>query len=208
MANKPHIVGIDPGNERSAFCLVSPDLRPLAFGKYVNRMSKQEHKELLERVGSECGSISREIFFTAMCDALLEHMVFFNDGNGFANVHFVIEGIENFGMPAGRSLFDTAEYIGRLSQMIEEKFDVEPFKVYRHEEKMTICHNPRANDATIKRALVDRFAPGASNYGKGTKKNPGFFYGFKADCWSAFAICCTYHDKYLIGDLHLEDLPF
>ena len=221
MANKRFIVGIDPGNERSAFCLVSPDLRPLAFGKYVNRMSKQEHKELLERVGDECGSISREIFFTAICNALLEHMVFFNDGND-ANVHFVIEGIENFGMPAGRSLFDTAEYIGRLSQMIEEKFDVEPFKVYRHEEKMTICHNPRANDATIKRALVDRFAPGVSNYGKGTKKNPGFFYGFSADCWSAFAQAITYHDKYLVEgvpnketkreeileEICADDLPF
>ena len=206
MASKPYIVGIDPGNISSAYCLCSPGLRPLAFGKYVNRMSKQEHKELLERVGDECGSISREIFFTAICDALLEHMVFFNAGSG--NVHFVIEGIENFGMPAGRSLFDTAEYIGRLSQMIEEKFDVEPFKVYRHEEKMTICHNPRANDATIKRALVDRFAPGQSNYGKGTKKSPGFFHDFHADVWSSFAIAVTYHDKYLSGDLHLADLPF
>lgn len=208
MANKPYVVGIDPGNERSAFCLVSPDLRPIAFGKYVNRMSKQEHKELLERVGDQRGSISREIFFTAMCDALLEHMCFFNDGNGSANVHFVIEGIENFGMPAGRSLFDTAEYIGRLSQMIEEKFDVEPFKVYRHEEKMTICHNPHANDASIRRALVDRFAPNTPNYGKGTKKEPGFFHGFSADVWSSFAQAVTYHDKYLDNDLHIEDLPF
>lgn len=205
MANKPYILAVDPGNERSAFCLVSPDLRPLAFYKCRNRLTKQEQKELIESTG--CEDISREIFFDAMCDALLEHMVFFNDGND-ANVHFVIEGIENFGMPAGRSLFDTAEYIGRLSQMIEEKFDVEPFKVYRHEEKMTICHNPRANDATIKRALVDRFAPGASNYGKGTKKNPGFFYGFSADCWSAFAQAVTYHDKHLYSDLHFEELPF
>lgn len=208
MLDKPYILAIDPGNERSAFCLVSSDLHPLAFGKYVNRMTKQEQKELLERVGDECGPISQEIFFKAVCDALLEHMVFFNDGNGFANVHFVIEGIENFGMPAGRSLFDTAEYIGRLSQMIEEKFDVEPFKVYRHEEKMTICHTPRANDATIKRALVDRFAPNTPNYGKGSKKEPGFFHNFHADVWSSFAIAVTYHDKYLSDDLHLDELPF
>lgn len=219
MANKPYVVGIDPGNERSAFCLVSPDLRPLAFDKCRNRLTKQEQKELIESTGRE--DISREIFFDAMCDALLEHMVFFNDGND-ANVHFVIEGIENFGMPAGRSLFDTAEYIGRLSQMIEEKFDVEPFKVYRHEEKMTICHNPRANDATIKRALVDRFAPNTPNYGKGSKKQKGFFYGFSADCWSAFAQAVTYHDKYLVEgvpnketkredileEICADDLPF
>ena len=200
MANKPYVVGIDPGNERSAFCLVSPDLRPLAFDKCRNRLTKQEQAELTEMTGLE--DISREVFFDAIKEAVEDFVPYGEVPT------FVIEGIENFGMPAGRSLFDTAEYIGRLSQMIEEKFDVEPFKVYRHEEKMTICHNPRANDATIKRALVDRFAPNTPNYGKGTKKNPGFFYGFSADCWSAFAQAVTYHDKYLSDDLHLEDLPF
>ena len=218
MLDKPYILAIDPGNERSAFCLVSSDLHPLAFGKYVNRLSKQEYKEMVERIGVEeqkC-NISREIFFSAICDAISEHVRATDD------IHFVIEGIENFGMPAGRSLFDTSEYIGRVSLLIEQKYDIEPFKVYRHEEKMTICHNPRANDATIKRALVDRFAPGASNYGKGTKKNPGFFYGFSADCWSAFAQAITYHDKYLVEgvsnketkredilkEICADDLPF
>ena len=200
MANKPYVVGIDPGNERSAFCLVSPDLRPLAFDKCRNRLTKQEQAELTEMTGLE--DISREVFFDAIKEAVEDFVPYGEVPT------FVIEGIENFGMPAGRSLFDTAEYIGRLSQMIEEKFDVEPFKVYRHEEKMTICHNPHANDASIRRALVDRFAPNTPNYGKGTKKNPGFFHGFSADCWSAFAQAVTYHDKYLSDDLHLEDLPF
>lgn len=200
MANKPYIVGIDPGSERSAFCLVSPDLRPLAFYKCRNRLTKQEQKELIESTGRE--DISREILFDAIKQAVEDFVPYGEVPT------FVIEGIENFGMPAGRSLFDTAEYIGHLSTLIELKYDAEPEKIFRHEEKMTICHNPRANDATIKRALADRFAPGASNYGKGTKKEPGFFHGFSADCWSAFAQAVTYHDKYLSDDLHLEDLPF
>ena len=59
--------------------------------------------------------------------------------------------------------------------------------VTRKEEKLAICHSMKANDATIRQALVDRFAPGTPNHGKGNKKKPGFFYGFSADMWSAFA---------------------
>lgn len=214
MANKPYILAVDPGNEYSAFCLVSPDLRPLAFEKCRNRLTKQEQKELIESTG--CEDISREIFFDAIKSAV-------EDFVPYEQVPvFVIEGIENFGMPAGRSLFDTAEFIGHLSTLIEQKYGDEPQKIFRHEEKMTICHNPRANDATIKRALVDRFAPNTPNYGKGSKKQKGFFYGFKADCWSAFAQAITYHDKYLVEgapnketkreeilkDICADDLPF
>jgi hypothetical protein len=73
---------------------------------------------------------------------------------------------------------------------------------------VTICLNIKANDATIKQALVDRFAPDTPNHGKGTKKEPGFFHGFSADMWSSFAIATTYHDKQVLKDLHLEELPF
>jgi len=35
---------------------------------------------------------------------------------------------------------------------------------------------------------VDRFAPGESNHGKGTKAEPGWFYGFAKDVWQATAL--------------------
>jgi hypothetical protein len=65
---------------------------------------------------------------------------------------------------------------------------------------MNLCHSMKANDATIKQALVDRFAYGISNHGKGSKKEPGWFYGFSKDVWAAYAVGVTYHDMYISGE--------
>ena len=61
--------------------------------------------------------------------------------------------------------------------------------------KQHICHDSRAKDSNIIQALVDRFAYGQRNRGKGIKKEPGFFYGFKADIWQAFALAVTFFDQ-------------
>ena len=105
-----------------------------------------------------------------------------------------IEMVASYGMPVGAEVFDTCVWIGRFDLAASQMRARIRF-VYRKEEKLAICGSPHANDATIRRALADRYAPGEGNYGKGTKKNPGFFYGFSADIWSAFAVGVTYLDK-------------
>lgn len=105
-----------------------------------------------------------------------------------------VEMIASYGMPVGREVFDTCVWIGRFLEQWEKGMGGQADLVYRKDEKLTICGSPRANDATIRQALVDRFAPGTGNYGKGTKKEPGWFYGFRADIWQAYAVGVTWLD--------------
>lgn len=106
----------------------------------------------------------------------------------------VIERVASYGMPVGREVFDTCEWIGRFVQTaLDNLKDVE--YVFRQEEKLTICHSQKAGDANIRRALIDRFSRHDFKNGKGTKQNPDFFYGFCADIWSAFAVAVTYLEK-------------
>ena len=97
----------------------------------------------------------------------------------------VIEMIASYGMPVGASVFDTCVWIGRFIQASPKDYEY----IYRKEEKMNLCGSMKAKDSNIRQALIDRFGE------VGTKKNQGFFYGFKKDIWAAFAVGCTYLDK-------------
>lgn len=101
----------------------------------------------------------------------------------------VIEMVASYGMPVGREVFDTVLWIGRFFQVLNNQCPVR--LLCRLQEKMHICHNPKANDASIRHALIDRFAEHDLKTGRGTKKNPDFFYGFKADIWAAYAVGLT-----------------
>lgn len=114
-----------------------------------------------------------------------------------ADNFYAIEMIASYGMPVGMEVFDTCVWIGRFTEKIYEETGRVPIFIYRKDEKLTICHSQKANDATIRQALVDRFAYGVPNKGKGTKKDPGWFYGFKADEWSAYAVAVTFYEKHL-----------
>lgn len=114
--------------------------------------------------------------------------------------HLAIEMVAGMGMPVGAEVFDTCFWIGRFWEFAGlHGVGYPPKKIFRWEEKLYLCGHLQAKDANIRQALVDRYAPGQPNFGKGTKKNPGFFYGFSADMWVAMAVAATYFDKYIRG---------
>ena len=192
-----YILGIDPSNKASAYCLISlPDLKPIEFGF----MEADEMLDYIEESpNASCGGI-----------------------------HLAIEGMENLGMAVGKTVFDTCMLVGRLLErgylagrlneetiMDEDEgldgewyyspltfggYDYEDIKlIYRKQEKMNLCGTMRSKDKDIRQALVDRFAPNTPNGGKGSKDDKGWFYGFRADIWSAYAVAITYYDLYLKG---------
>jgi hypothetical protein len=135
----------------------------------------------------------------------LEHGKFVNDNvrsylrlkcQHNPNLKVVIEKIQGLGMPVGQTTFDTCIWIGRFTEIVES-CNMNTYYIYRKEEKLNLCGSLKAKDSNIIQALVDRFAPNTSNKGKGTKKNPGWFYGFSKDIWQAYAVGVTYNDMYL-----------
>jgi hypothetical protein len=72
--------------------------------------------------------------------------------------------------------------------------------VYRADVKLHHCHSSKAKDSNITQALIDRFASGVPNHGKGSKAAPGWFYGFKADIWAAYALA-VYTADTLVADV-------
>lgn len=107
-----------------------------------------------------------------------------------------IEMLAGYGMPVGKEVFDTCVWVGRFVQAAGPT-GVE--LIYRKEEKLYLCGKLTAKDSNITQALVDRFAPGQPNKGKGTVKTPGFFHGFAKDMWAAMAVATVYFDKYVRG---------
>lgn len=160
------IIGLDPGNEKSAYCIIDGySLRPLDFAKLEN--------EALRRY-------------------LREQVTFDENDRG------AIEMVASYGMAVGREVFDTCRWIGRFEETLERKLYVPPTLIYRREEKLHICHDSRAKDANIRRALIDRFAQHDLKNGKGTKKDPDWFYGMAADCWAAYAVAITFAETKMV----------
>lgn len=114
----------------------------------------------------------------------------FMDTQGILFDKVVIEMIASYGMPVGKEVFDTCVWIGRFKQIAESQ-EIKVEYIYRKDEKMNLCYSMKAKDSNIRQALIDRFGP------VGTKKNPGWFYGFKKDIWAAYAVGITYLDLYL-----------
>ena len=162
------VIGLDPGNIYSAYCVIDGEtLRPLDFGKLEN--------EALRRY-------------------LREEIRFAEEDRG------AIEMVASYGMAVGREVFDTCRWIGRYEETLTRKLYVPPTLIFRREEKLHICGDSRAKDANIRRALIDRFADHDLKNGKGTKKDPDWFYGFSADVWAGYAVALVMAEVKLKGD--------
>lgn len=112
---------------------------------------------------------------------------------GISEVVIEMVGHYGTGMPAGKDVFDTCVWIGRFIEQFAIR-GTPTHTLKRGVVKLNLCGSAKAKDANIIQALVDRFAPGERNHGKGTKKAPGWFYGFSGDMWQAYALGVTYLD--------------
>lgn len=161
------VLAIDPGNIESGYCLVESKGDKITKILYAEKVKNEDLLGMIETI-------------------------YIND-----NPKFVIELIESYGMAVGRSVFDTCIWTGRFIQMANDanyqKVDVN--FIVRREEKLEICKSVKANDSNIRRQLIDLYAKHDFKNGKGTKKNPDFFYGFRADMWAAFAVAHTFVKK-------------
>lgn len=175
-----YVLAIDPGDKQSGYALIDIDTyKPIDFGKVDNELLRAK---MLEGVFGEVDAI----------------------GNG-DEVCVAIEMVASYGMPVGKEVFDTCVWIGRFAEVAySAKYGysrqyADPDLIYRKQVKLNLCGQTKAKDANIRQALIDRFASTPS--GKGTKKEPDWFYGFSADAWAAYAVGVTWIDLLKLGDL-------
>jgi len=152
------ILAIDPGNAESAWVLIDPDT--------------------LKPIafGKEANGFLRTKLWCEELTIPYTHVE-----------HAAIEMVASYGMAVGAEVFETCVWVGRFLEALDpDTADVQLVK--RHPIKMHLCHSAKASDSNITQALVDRFAFGQPNHGKGTKAAPGWFHGFFKDIWQAYAL--------------------
>lgn len=114
--------------------------------------------------------------------------------DGWTPDQAAVEMVASYGMAVGADVFETCVWTGRFVEALARE-GVEAQLIKRLPIKTHLCHSARASDANIRQALVDRFAPGVPNHGKGTKAAPGWFHGFAADVWAAYSIAVYVADQ-------------
>lgn len=130
-------------------------------------------------------------------DELMERIITLNNDYKYeiAIEQFAFYGSKN---PIGQTTIEAITWNGKFIRQAE-LLGIKYTFVYRREEKMNLCKTMRCGDKEIRNALIKRFAKFDLERGKGTKKNPDFFYGFAADMWAAFGIATTFIDKQKAG---------
>lgn len=115
-----------------------------------------------------------------------------------------IEGIASYGMPVGKEVFETVRWTGRFQEAWESRTGMVRI-VYRREVKLFLCESVKANDASIRAAIIDRY--GGKDAAIGVKARPGPLYGIKADRWSALAVALTVEGKPVDAPLFRAPVP-
>lgn len=97
-----------------------------------------------------------------------------------------IEMVASYGMPVGKSVFETCVYIGRFIQAWGLQWEL----IYRKDVKMHLCGKATARDSNIRQAIMDLYGSERS-IAIGTKTTPGPLYGVSKDIWSALGVAIT-----------------
>ena len=100
----------------------------------------------------------------------------------------VIEQIASYGMPVGAEVFATCVVSGRFYQEWTRRGLAGEW-LTRNAVKMHLVGQPRAKDANVRQALVDRFG------GPAALKKGGPLYKVAGDSWSALAVAVTWADQ-------------
>jgi len=106
----------------------------------------------------------------------------------------VIEMVTSYGKPVGQETFETCRWIGRF-EGAARNHGIPCELISRKDVKTHICGTLHANDATVRRRLIERFAKIDKTNGKGRMDNPDWFYGFKADVWQSYALGIAWLDR-------------
>lgn len=105
--------------------------------------------------------------------------------------HFVIENMEGRNVTVGATVFDTVRWTGQFQDRIFTSHLRIAELVFRRYVKIHLCGKSTADDAAVRKALIERFGD------KGTKDNQGFTYGMANDMWQAFALAVFHADMLL-----------
>lgn len=169
------VIGLDPGTERSAIVVLELNPRGSLFPeKYLE--DNKEIERLLKQYGERVGGLlidePKPIYKLA------------------------IEAVQNYGMPVGKTIFDTVYWCGVFAKSFEPDYEKRHKRIFmypRPKVKAYITGQARGKDPDVRRSLISRFGE------VGTKKKPGPLYGFKEDMWSALAVAVYHMDGAKLG---------
>ena len=139
----------------------------------------------------------------------------------------VIEQVSHYGtgMPVGKDVFQTVQYIGEFKAIAEQVCSLEVVLIKRSEVKIHLCNSARANDSTVRQAIIDKY--GGDRIAIGGKKcvackgkgwvgrgrppclecdqtgyetPAGPLHGISGHVWAALGVGLTYYDSLVDPD--------